>query len=162
LFFQYYIHKADTQMVKEIFDNKINDDKLIEIKIPVHFPTITDWSEYAVVEGQIQLKDAYYNYVKLKVTRDTMYFVCLPNTTKTRLVNANVITAKEISDVPVSKKAHDPLVKKVNTVSEYHLQAFKYQYAEFAKALQRDNRTYSYQLDEPFIDSPGKPPNSIS
>ena len=107
LLFQYYIHQSDVKMVKEIFDNKVDNAKLIEIKIPVNMPTIQDWDEYEVITGQIQLKDAYYNYVRLRMTRDTMYFVCVPNTNKTRLVNANIITAKEINDVPISKKGHD-------------------------------------------------------
>jgi hypothetical protein len=41
-------------MVKQIFDNKIDDAKLIEIKIPVNMPTIQDWTEYEEIVGQIQ------------------------------------------------------------------------------------------------------------
>jgi hypothetical protein len=162
LLFQYYIHKSDVQMVKQIFDNKINDAKLIEIKIPVNMPTIQDWNEYEVVQGQIQLKDAYYNYVRLKMTRDTMYFICIPNTVKTRLVNANIITAKEINDVPLSKKGHDQAAKKISTVSEYNLQAFQYSYAAFETLLKQDNTSIPYHLTRPFVESPGKPPNFIS
>ena len=162
LLFQYYIHKADVQMVKQVFDNKIDDTKLIEIKIPVHFPTMTDWTDYEFVAGQIQLKDAFYNYVRLKMTKDTMYYVCLPNTTKTRLVNANIITAKEISDVPLNKNSHNPVVKKVNQLSDYNLHSFEYQYAEYAKPVKSSN-TYSItKLSNPFIESPGKPPNFSS
>jgi hypothetical protein len=159
LLFQYYIHKSDVQMVKQIFDNKIDDAKLIEIKIPVHFPTIQDWTDYEVIEGQIQLKDAYYNYVRLKMTRDTMYFVCIPNTVKTRLEKANIITAKEISDVPLSKKGHDAASKKINILSEYNLQAFQYHYTEYGEFLKQNNKAVSYQLNSPYISSPGKPPN---
>jgi hypothetical protein len=146
-------------MVKQIFDNKINNANLIEIKIPVHMPTMTNWTDYEVVEGQIQLKDAYYNYVRLKMTRDTMFFVCIPNSTKTRLVNANVITAKEINDVPLSKKGHDSAVKKINVLSEYNLQAFEYKYSEFEIHLKKGDKLLSYRLNDPYIDSPGKPPN---
>ncbi len=149
-------------MVKEIFDNKIDEAKLIEIKIPVHFPTIQDWSDYEVIEGQIQLKDAYYNYVRLKMTRDTMFFICIPNTVKTQLAKANIITAKEISDVPFSKKGHDQAAKKVNSVSDYHLQAFQYKYSEFETSLKQNIKPKSYHLIRPFIESPGKPPNFIS
>ena len=162
LFFQYYIHQADVQMVKKIYSNKINDAKLIEIKIPVHFPTIVDWDDYADIAGQIQLKDAYYNYVRLKMTRDTMYIVCLPNTVKTHLVNANIITAKEISDVPLNKDSHNPTVKKVSALSEYNLQAFQYNYSEFGIFLKRHPMPVAVQLTTPFIESPGKPPNFIS
>lgn len=146
-------------MVKQVFDSKINDAKLIEIKIPVHSPTLTDWDDYEVVSGQIELKDAYYNYVKLKITRDTMYFVCLPNTAKTRLVNANIITAKEISDVPLSKNGHAPAVKKVNTLSEYNLQAFNYSFSGFGIFINQNNGSVTFKITRPFIESPGKPPN---
>ena len=162
LLFQYYIHQSDVQMVKQIFDNKIDKDKFIEIKIPVNMPTIQDWDEYEEIVGQVQLKDAYYNYVKLKMTRDTMYFICLPNATKTRLVNANIITAKEVADVPLSKKGHDPASKKVNTLSEYNLHAFQYNYSVFGTSLQKDNMPVVVKLNNPFIESPGKPPNFIS
>jgi len=163
LLFQYYIHQSDVQMVKQIFDNKVDETKLIEIKIPVHFPTMQDWDEYAVVEGQIQLKDAYYNYVRLKMTRDTMFFVCIPNATKTRLVNANIITAREIADVPLTKKGQNPSVKKINTLSDYNLQLFQYSYSGFGTQLAAgDIMAATLKTTKPYIESPGKPPNFIS
>jgi len=162
LLFQYYIHQSDVQMVKQIFDNKIDETKLIEIKIPVHFPTMQDWDDYAVVEGQIQLKDAYYNYVRLKMTRDTMFFVCIPNATKTRLVTANIITAKEIADVPLTKKGQNPSVKKTNALGDYNFQAFRYTYSDFEKQLTPDNiKAVLLKTTRPYIESPGKPPNFI-
>lgn len=149
-------------MVKQIFDNKIDETKLIEIKIPAYFPTMQDWEDYASVEGQIQLKDAYYNYVRLKMTRDTMYFICIPNATKTRLVNANIITAKEIADVPLSKKGQESPVKKINTLSDYNLQEFQYGYAEFSIQLTTDNiKAEMLKTTRPYIESPGKPPNAV-
>ena len=163
LFYQYYIHQSDVQMVKQIFDNKIDNAKLIEIKIPVNMPTIQDWNDYEVIQGQIQLKDAYYNYVRLKMTRDTMYFICIPNTVKTRLEKANIITAKEINDVPLSKKGQDPLTKKINTLSEYNLQAFKYEHPAFESYHLTQCTTSPYiELNKPFIASPGKPPDFIA
>ena len=125
-------------------------------------PTIQDWDEYEEIVGQVQLKDAYYNYVKLKMTRDTMYFICLPNATKTRLVNANVIAAKDFADVPLSKKGQDPVSKKVNTLSEYNLQTFKYSYAVVGISVKKNNAMLSFQLINPFIESPGKPPNFVA
>ncbi|WP_295673766.1 hypothetical protein [uncultured Mucilaginibacter sp.] len=161
LFYQYFIHRADVQMVKEVYNDKINDSRFIELKIPVHMPTITDWTEYEVVAGQVQLKNAYYNYVKLKMTRDTMYFICLPNTAKTRLVAANIITAKEISDVPMSKKGEQGM-KKLSTSDEYSLPVFKYHYAAFETLIKPCCKNVFLGLHNPYIESPGKPPNFIS
>ncbi|MGN6397280.1 MAG: hypothetical protein ACTHMI_17055 [Mucilaginibacter sp.] len=159
LLYRYYMHQSDVQIVKEIFDNKVNDAKLIELKIPVHMPTVQDWDEYEVIQGQIQLKDTYYNYVRMKLTRDTMYFVCIPNNVKTRLAKANVIAAREFSDVPFSKKGHEAPVKKVNSLSDYTLETFGYTYTNFETHITSVNRRVSFILDSPFIESPGKPPN---
>lgn len=161
LLYQYFIHRADVQMVKQVYDNKLDNTKLVELKIPVNMPTITDWSDYEVVAGQIQLKDAYYNYVRLRMTRDTMYFICFANTTKTRLVKANLITAKEISDVPLTKKS-DGASKKVNSLSEYNLQPFQYQYTVTGTLVTPGYRSVTARLNDPYIESPGKPPNFIS
>lgn len=159
LLYRYYIHQSDVQMVKQIFDNKIDNTKLVEIKIPVNMPTIQDWNDYEVIEGQIQLKDAYYNYVRLKMTRDTMYFICIANETKTRLEHANIITAKEINDVPLTKKGEAPAAKKINTFSEYSLQAFEYDYIAFETNIKQVIKSAPFQLSQPYIESPGKPPN---
>jgi hypothetical protein len=161
LAYQYFINRADVQMVKQLYSNNINDSRYIQLKIPVHMPTVDDWSDYEVVAGQVQLKDAYYNYVKLKMTRDTMYFICLPNKVKTQLVKANIIAAKEVSDVPLSKKG-DAGSKKVNSLSEYNLQAFNYQYTLTGATVKSAYCSEVSDLVHPYIDSPGKPPNFIS
>ncbi len=122
-------------------------------------PTVNDMTEYETVAGQIQLKDAYYNYVKLKMTRDTMYFVCYANTAKTKLVKANLVTAKEFSDVPMSKKS-DAVAKKLNTLSEYNVQGFDFQYATTTNVVKPIYKSLLSELDDPYIASPGKPPST--
>ncbi len=150
-------------MVNQLFENKIDSKKFTELKVPVHFPTVQDMDEYAVVEGQIQLKNVYYNYVKLKVTRDTLFFVCIANTNKTRLVTAGINTAKEINDISINKKTHhDPAAKKISVPGEYYLHSFEYSYTKFEIFLKHYNKPISYQLYRPFIDDPGKPPDYIS
>jgi len=162
LFYQYFIHQSDEQLVKQIYDNKIDDKKLVEIKIASHLPIMQDWDQYQEVVGQIQVKGAYYNYVRMRMTRDTMYLMCVANTNKTRLEAAKVVTTKEINDVPLSKKGHDPLAKKINTLSEYNLQVFNYHYAAFGTLVKLDRKPVSYSINHPYIESPGKPPNFIA
>lgn len=146
-------------MIKQIYENKIDEAKLVEIKIPVNLPNIQDWPTYEVIRGQIELKDSYYNYVRLRMTRDTMFFICAENTTKTRLINANVIMAKEINDVPVSKKGHDSSVKKVAGVSDYNYQTLQFQFTRFGTTIDTNNDGVKYNLHSLYLDSPGKPPD---
>ncbi|HTE00046.1 MAG TPA: hypothetical protein VK668_12210 [Mucilaginibacter sp.] len=160
LVFQYFIHRSDVQIVKQMYDNKVNSKKLIELKVPVNMPTIQDWTEYEHIAGQIQLNDAYYNYVRLKMTRDTMYLICLPNTVKANLEKANVIMAKNLNDVPMSKKGTTaPSVKKVDFGYDHVYQVLKCDYTPLANMIRAIDLTPATHLADPYIESPGKPPN---
>lgn len=162
ILFQYYINKADKDISELVFANKIENNKFLQIKIPVNNPTTSDQSEYAYVSGQIELKGNYYNYVRLKITRDTLFFVCLPNATKTRLVNATIITTKQINDMPVNKGSHNPGVKKVNFLSEYNFNLFEYSYTNMAIFINNYHQYSVIKLSNPFIASPGKPPTVVA
>ena len=160
LVFQYFINRSDVQIVKQMYDNKFDSAKLLELKVPVHMPTIQDWTEYEHIEGQIQLNNAYYNYVRIKMTRDTMYLVCLPNNVKANLVKANVIMAKNLNDVPLSKKgATNPLTKKVILVYDDVIQAEQCKYTPLTQLVRVLTSHQSSYLTNPYIESPGKPPN---
>ena len=93
LVFQYFIQRSDVEIVKQMYNNKESSAKLIELKVPVNMPTIQDWTEYEHITGQIQLSDGYYNYVGIKMTRDTMSLLCLKKHVKDKLVKANLIIA---------------------------------------------------------------------
>jgi hypothetical protein len=160
LLFKYFIHESDVQMVKQMYDNKINSAKLIELKVPVNMPTIQDWTEYEHIAGQIQLNNAYYNYVRLKMTRDTMYLICLPNNVKADLEKANIIVAKNINDVPMSKKGTTtPSVKKVDFGYDNVYQVLHCDYTPIAKLVNVIDHNTAAHLTSPYIESPGKPPN---
>jgi hypothetical protein len=160
LFFQYFIHRSETQMVKQIYENKVDATQLVQIKIPVHMPQMQDWPDYEHVQGQVQLKDNYYNYVGVKMTRDTMYLVCIANSVKTRLVSANLIVAKDVSDVPLTKKGSEQSsVKKASGGFEYNMPALHYSFVTFSQTLKGHENPISAKLTNPYIESPGKPPN---
>ncbi|WP_419698233.1 hypothetical protein [Mucilaginibacter sp. NFX135] len=159
LVFKYLIHQSEIQIVKQIYENKVDATKLVEIKLPVHLPNIHDWNDYVVDHGQLQLKGVYYNYLRYKVTRDTMSFICIANSVKTRLVTANLIIAKEFCDVPLSKKGHEAPIKKVSFGNEYSCQMMHYRFLTFSTTLKTTMNPIFYHLSSPFIESPGKPPN---
>jgi hypothetical protein len=156
--FQYFIHQSEVQIVKEIYENKIDATKLVEIKIPVHLPGIQKWNNYVRDNGQLQLKGVYYNYLRYKMSPDTMSFICIANSVKTRLVSANLIIAKEINDVPLSKKGHDNL-KKVSFGNDYNFQVINYRFVAFSTLLKPIASPIICHLNNPYIESPGKPPN---
>lgn len=160
LFFQYFIHQSEVQIVKNIYENKVDATQLVQIKIPVSTPGVKDWPDYEHIQGQVQLKDAFYNYVGVKMTRDTMYLICVANDAKTKLVNANIIVANNASDVPLNKKGQEAPVKKSATGFECNIPAAQFRFMAFNNIIEPKHNTISIGLTNPYIESPGKPPNA--
>ena len=120
LLFQYFIYKSDKVMSALIMTDQYKDAELIEIKIPVKLPSVNYSNDYQQISGQFTFKGQCYNYVKLKVSMDTMYLKVIPNAEKTRLVNAGINYGKQVNDEPVNKKSHLPLTKKNSSDSEHY------------------------------------------
>lgn len=163
LIFQYFIHRSEIQIVKEIYENKVNATQLVQVKIPVSKKGTADWPDYKRIQGQVQLKDGFYNYIGVKMTRDTMFLVCIANSVKTKLTNANTIFAKNVSDAPLTKKGQDAPAKKASasSISEYNNPAVSYVFLSFENSIDRRENIISSKLSHPYIKSPGKPPNNI-
>ena len=162
LIFQYFINQSDNQITKQIYENKVDATQLVQIKLPVHSEGLQDWPDYERVQGQIQLKNGFYNYVGVKMTRDTMYLVCIANSTKTKLFNANLIVAKNVSDAPLSKKGQEAPMKKAPSISsDYTISSTRYVFLNFSNFIDKKENPISTQLTHPYIESPGKPPNFI-
>ena len=110
--YQYFIYQSDKVMNEHIAKNEYNVHELVQVKIPVSMPGIDNETTYQSISGQIQFRQGCYNYVKLRLTSDTMFVMCVPNYEKTRLLNSNVICAKQLADLPVSKHDNLPSIKK--------------------------------------------------
>lgn len=123
LLFQYLIHRSNSFEEQQISKGLYNVHDLVEIKIPAHMPQVQDWPEYEPLYGQVQLQGDSYNYVKLRVTHNAIYIMCVPNYSTTRLANANVIYARQVSDVPLNKKGNTNAVKTFSFNTYYHLTA---------------------------------------
>jgi hypothetical protein len=157
--FDYLIDKSDVQIVKEMYSDKQTSVKLIQLKVPVHMPTIQDWPEFVHVTGQIQLNNCYYNYTGLKMTRDTMYLICLPNHVKDQLVKNNLIVAKGFADVPLNKKGAESAAKKASSGYDNVYQVINCDYKKLADVIIPTTLKESSYSGHPYIESPGKPPN---
>ena len=162
VFLQYFMHRSDEQIVKQMYDTRFDNSKLIEIKVAVNMPTVQDWSDYQNIQGQIQYKGSYYNYVRLKMTKDTMSFMCLPNTVKNHLEKARQVAEKNMADVPLNKKGHEASSKKADFGYDNVYDIVKCDYTQFAVQLNHITNNGFSRLTNPYIESPGKPPNFIS
>ena len=68
--FQYLVVRSDTKLVQQLDDNHYNSKDLVEIKIPLNSPYITNTKGYERYDGSIELKGVQYNFVKRKIYND--------------------------------------------------------------------------------------------
>ncbi|MFD0765690.1 hypothetical protein ACFQZI_12570 [Mucilaginibacter lutimaris] len=157
----YLVERADRHMNELISNNLYDPNALVELKVKQNLPGINEWSDYKNVSGSIQLKNACYNYVKLKFTRDTLYVMCVPNCEKTKLIDNNVIYARQINDIPSDKNTRNNSVKKSRVDNSYDHPELVITFPQFSNILPVGFvKEYSLAAP-PFIPVAGQPPEFI-
>jgi hypothetical protein len=108
---QFLVYKSDKFFNEQISKGLYNVNDLTEVTIPVNLPGMHDWSGFENISGHIQFGNATYNYVKMRMTRNALHLMCIPNYETTRFGDSNVIEAKGVKGVPVPPKDHVPFGK---------------------------------------------------
>ena len=139
----YCVFQSDKFFEEQISKDKYKLDDLVEVKLPMKMPCIQDWKSFSPINGQVHLENGSYNYVKLKMTRDTIFLMCIPNYKTTTLCQQNIIDARGLRDVPFNKKDHVPFTK-TNNIGIFNYQVPQYTFctpaAIFKKAVRRSVR----------------------
>ncbi len=158
----YMQHKADVQLVAQIDNNNYDESQLIEIKLSVHLPYQTSWSSYERYDGEIEINGKLYKYVERKLSDDTLYLKCLPNTQKTNLETAKNDFFKNTNDLSQnnSKKSNNSkTVVSKKTASDYDDYNNRYQFFAGASAQQAFAAyVHLNLLSSPHV-SPAQPPD---
>ncbi|MEO6637366.1 MAG: hypothetical protein ABIN25_03750 [Ginsengibacter sp.] len=118
----YMQHKSDIRLVTQIDNNNYDQSQLIELKLPVHLPYQTSWASYERYDGEIEISGKLYKYVERKLSNDTLYLKCLPNTQKTNLETARNDFFKNTNDLSQNnskKSGNSKTVVSKNIASDY-------------------------------------------
>jgi hypothetical protein len=159
--YEFFVYKSDKLFNEQISMNKYSLDDLVLVKVPVKMPSIQDWKEFVCISGQVNFRNSSYNYVKARMTRDTMYLMCVPNYKKTILLNKNIIDAHRIADIPASKKEHVPFGKML-TLSEYDFKVLQYSFFTPVSDLNHTVNTTTANIVKCHLASPGQPPETLN
>ena len=154
---QYLVYQSDKLFNDQISKNYYNIDDLREVRIPVNMPGTSDWKAYENLSGEVQFANSSYNYVKMKVTRNAIYLMCIPNYTTTHLYGQNIIYAPQIQDIPASKKDHVPFGK-INLVAYSH-QIIQYKFSIPILALSKAICNHHSIIPNSCITGSGQPPD---
>lgn len=159
--FNYFIDLSDKQVVEQLDNAAYNDAELVEIAIPLNMPYLVSHDNYERYDGSIEFNGTHYNYVKRKVSNDTLRLLCIPNEQKAALITVKNDYAKQLSDAPLGKKSNESTVKKSSFFSEYNNLSVQYNFTSIQAAIQQNSINKQALLTDCFIESPGKPPQEI-
>ena len=86
------------QLEAKIDQGNYNEAELVEIRIPLNMPYVSD-KGYEVAYGETSFEGKVYRYVKRKVSNNTLYLLCIPHKEKMALLaNRNQIEKSNASE----------------------------------------------------------------
>ncbi len=121
LLVSYMQQKANAQLEVTLDKHIYNDAQLTELKVPLHLPYQADWSSYERCTGEIEIQGVLYKYVKRKICNDTLYVMCIQNTTKMHLETAKNDFFKSVNDLNQDSKS-----KKTDNSKSYKIMVSEY------------------------------------
>lgn len=129
--FAFLQQKAASQIIEQLDNGSYQSADLIEVKIPYPLPYAANWPDYQRFDGEADINGIHYNYVKRKMSNDTLYLLCIPNREKTKLAAAKndyFNAVNEVTNPSQGKKSPVPF----NTIqksfsSEYNQLVQDYQ-----------------------------------
>lgn len=161
LYYKYFIYRADQQAISQIDNHLYEESELMEIKIALNLPYLTGNGQYERIDGEIQHQGVYYNYVERKVSNDTLYLKCRPNSLKTDLQNSLAEYTKNVNAIPSSEKNGNASLKKLSLTCEYIQHSLVYLVNMVAAPAAEHMSAMHLQLPGSFIEDFFKPPRRI-
>jgi hypothetical protein len=84
--------------------DQYSDEETFTLKMPMAVPYHEDTDQYKRVDGEIEYNGEFYRLVKQKLSKDTLYIVCLKDTERKNIKLALKDYVKTFTDKPVDAK----------------------------------------------------------
>lgn len=159
---EYQVYQTDKKMNDLISQNLYNPNTLVELKIPQHMGGMPETNDYKNIYGQVQLRNNCYNYVKMKITRDTLYLMVIQNYKKTKLIKSNIVYAKQINDIPQDDKDQTNAAKKSGTDIKYNHPTPDFCFESYASFLSHKKIVVNKDHHQPYLPVAGQPPEFLA
>lgn len=78
----YLEQKATVRLEQKLDAGKYDLSQLVEVKIPLHLPYYNEQRDYETFYGEVELNGQSYQYVKRKISGDTLFLLCIQHTEK--------------------------------------------------------------------------------
>jgi hypothetical protein len=98
-------YQSNRELKEKLDSEGYPEEDLLTLKLPFSLPYQMEWKGYERIDGEFEHDGEFYNLVKHKVERDTLYIVYLKDHKETSLFKTLVNFVQSTTDTPVSKKA---------------------------------------------------------
>ncbi len=148
---------ANAALNARLDDNDYNEEQLLSIKIPANLPYYINSVNFERIDGQIEIAGIHYNYVKRRVFRDSLEYMCIPNVQKMRIASASVEFFKSVNDLSQSqKKSGDHSLTK-SPVTDLYQPGSTWECITFYTLLVQNPQVFILVLPDP-VYAPGEMP----
>jgi hypothetical protein len=163
LVFDWIQEREDYSFTNHIISNNYNEEELISIKIAADLPPYTTESnDYEWKDGELAVNGNIYKYVKRKIFKDSIEFLCLPHEGKMKVENAREEFFKLCNDLQASNEKQAPVNKVVKPFAfegmpQLQTVNFNLEIADHKK----HHVDFIADLKQICISTPGQPPESV-
>lgn len=98
-------YQANNSLISRLDSHDYSSEETMTLKIPFTLPYWMDAEQFERVDGDFEYQGQFYKLVKQKLSKDTLYVVCIKNQDKKQLFDALTEYIKFSNDVPASKQA---------------------------------------------------------
>lgn len=88
LVLHYWEQHENVHFFKKPNDGRYNSDDVTQIKIPLRIAYIKDNKAFEYIDGEIEYRGQFYQYVSGEISGDTLIILCKPNVAKTKFHSA--------------------------------------------------------------------------
>ncbi len=162
LVMNYLTSRADAQLEARIDVKQYDESKLIEIRVPLNLPYITDQPEFERHYGEVESNGVYYTYVERKIENGELVVKCIPNESKKDIKKAANDYFKNTNglDGRQDGKKQNENIAKVN-LGDYDDNIEQFGLNALTKELFQSNAIFQpAAITEIYLKAPAQPPDA--
>jgi hypothetical protein len=121
LYIDYKVNTSNQSLEMVLDNDEYSNQALISIKQPINLPYYNNSSTFSRAYGEVELRGILYTYVKSRIYNDTLEMLCIPNTSKQKLLQSKNDFTSTVFDLQkdANKKSTEKLGSFIKLFSEY-------------------------------------------
>ena len=158
---QYLEDKSNISLQAKLDHQEYNPTDLVEVRVPLNVPYITDSKEFENYSGETTINGANYRFVKRKLVNNELILLCIRDKEKDQLQKVSTEYFKQVNDTPGAEKKSKTLPLKMVKVLTPEFTCAQIELLNNYCIEKRDQYPIlqqSYTSVEP--STPAQPPNS--